>query len=295
MSEDVKIARARLARAWKRIEDFDREAREFVNSGAYQVLRNSQTEGEETVLTFTFKVNRSVPIELGLTCGEVVNQLRSTLDNLTTALATFHKLPKTHGLTFPVFLKDSIQNDGGPNFTAWSRKYPFNPALMKFFHLVQPFNQCKGPDGTVTVGESTPLYIVNKLWAKEKHDTPLKVTAVNPNTTVNTGGTSASGSAKGGTMVGTSGITYTKDGAERTLFKAEFSAGNVIEDGIEYARITVPIGYPIDQIQAPIAVQITVDERAPVAQGRPVAPLLVELHHFTSTLVDSLATGFKKP
>ncbi|GEM_PF-5821502 len=313
MSNEIKSARNRLRRARDHAEKFNREARDFIQSGAYQVVREAKPEGQDTLVTFTFLVTQPLTDELELTFGDSINQLRSACDNLIVALAVKSGLDKAlkpskmRFLGFPVMLEPRAVAGGGVrHFEGWAKDYPFRADILAFLESLQPYNAYIDGKGSSFVGSMHPLFILNGLWNQDKHRLPLKVTAVN---TVH--GVLVDVGSPDRSVTWT--ITVAEDGSTRmsdvemseivvrevdgqTIHRPVVYGGNLasgsIQSGTEYARVTLVKGEPIDNVQAPIAIDIRLDEEAEFAPGALAYKLLVTLHDYVSREFIDKAEGF---
>jgi len=102
MSALLEGCNAKLQRASESIDNLDKEINVFLQTchGLYEVIREFQNNGLE--YTFIVKGNITVPPRYAVLVGEIIHQIRSSLDHLITALVIHNGCTPSRENAFPV-------------------------------------------------------------------------------------------------------------------------------------------------------------------------------------------------
>jgi hypothetical protein len=305
MSEDIKLARSSLRWARSRTDEFYAHSRQFIDSGAYQVIKKVDRNGNDFVVSFSFKVNQTMPDELSFRFGECIGKLRSPCDMLVRRLGEIYQITdsksraiKAKRLNFPVFLEPTAISGGpgAPNTTGFNefvRDFSFDQHILSVLEGLQPYNTYVTPEGQSTIGTNHPLFILHELWNEDKHRMSLKITSINSGAAFSFGGTELI-SIDGDSSVKGTFDRCTVNGIALPSSRTHVQSGRVTGEGMEYARIIVSGRDSIDKMHAPITLDVILDKHGPIAPGAFAFQLLVNLHDFVSReVVDRLEPFFQ--
>lgn len=159
MSEAIGRARLRLEHVRVHIRDLAAELSEFTKSPPFEIRIDEDSQrGTQDVMLNPL---RDVPETWSFIVGDIVHDLRATLDNVISDLGlTYGYDPKTR-LAFPIT----------PNIAAFNRALAglmrFPSEIREEFRAVQPHDSS---------GRLIPfhlLWVLNELWNGDKHRAPL--------------------------------------------------------------------------------------------------------------------------
>ncbi len=163
----VAMARSRLDHACYRQNELMYECGRYLAAKPFHVERESfvNHDGMPSV-RFRYRVTVLPPSSLGLLAGEVVHQLRATLDNLAWALGRVYPSPnrkaKNEKLAFPVAESEKKYQDklNEPAYLG-IRDFP-NEAQSALLDAQSFRRSLHGPD----------LWVLHRLWNADKHRVP---------------------------------------------------------------------------------------------------------------------------
>lgn len=203
MTNPLESSYLKLGRATEHLEQLDTEVRAFVNSQPYGVIPHWDFDAPE----HTMRVRTVVepPAHLGLICGDVLHNLRSSLDHLIYELAGIGKDKRGEHTQWPVcdtpdlFKERSRSYLKGVDTVHWAaikRAQPYNPGYRLFsqlallddrdkHRLVQPIvssavnatMRADPPDAISAVRiPNTTVYLDDKTvlcWFRAKEEVPV--------------------------------------------------------------------------------------------------------------------------
>lgn len=152
ITPDLNSCVEKLRRADEHYRVFNYELWDFLNGNTYGAVGEVKRETGEYV--FKAEIRREPPARLGALLGEVIHQLRSTLDHLIWQLASWHlEVPAPNDTTFPNCTK-SARFD-----RTWERLRGRVPddwhAVLK---ELKPYDR-----------DHDPLAVLDRLWNCDKH------------------------------------------------------------------------------------------------------------------------------
>ena len=151
---------ARLARAAKHLDDFDREVRAFLEATEFELI-SYEEPGSGDRLYFA-GTSPTPPLDLGLIVGDYIHNLRSALDHAICELSLVTDPSSACTKTaFPVCSTEHCWR------TALGRELALVSAQAQYqIHLIQPLNwRDRAPYGHRT----HPMWELNELWNLDKH------------------------------------------------------------------------------------------------------------------------------
>lgn len=163
----VAMARSRLDHACYRQNELMHECGRYLASKPFHIERESFVNPDGIpCVRFRYRVTALPPPVLGLLAGEIVHQLRATLDNLAWALGQVYPSPnskaKNEKLAFPVAASDEkyqkLLNE--PAYLG-IRDFP-NEAQSALLDAQSFRRSLHGPD----------LWVLHQLWNADKHKVP---------------------------------------------------------------------------------------------------------------------------
>lgn len=163
----VAMAHSRLAHACYRHNDLMNECGRYLASKPFHVERESfVNEDGMPCVRFRYCVTVLPPTTLGLLAGEVVHQLRATLDNLAWALGQVYPSPngnaKNEKLSFPVAeTEEKYQKLLNEPAYRGIRDFP-NEAQSALLDAQSFRRSLHGPN----------LWVLHQLWNADKHKVP---------------------------------------------------------------------------------------------------------------------------
>jgi hypothetical protein len=154
MAGSLEGVRLKVARASEHLDALAVEASNYLNSTPFEVVGQRQPDGETLPV---FKVNHHPPLRLSLLLGDILHNLRSSLDHLTWQLVLEDGGTPGRRTSFPILLKKGRQPldiAGGVSAQA-----------LTFIESLQPYNS---PSGSP---HEHPLQILSVLNNIDKHRT----------------------------------------------------------------------------------------------------------------------------
>lgn len=262
---------AKIQRANEGIKNLDVEISEFLASltapdrlKPYEVIRQLESDGREYV--FRVRGNISVPLRFAVLTGEILHNLRSSLDHLIVALIIANNKTPNGNNQFPIC----------PSHKAWmnakkdGRINGLSASAISILDGKQPYHN-KAP-------LTHALWALNEMGNQDKHSL-LHVVAsaakLGENVTVGSNDDSAASAVLGPIEI---------DG-----FYAKRCA--ITEEGAEVFRIALAKPEPTFEANAEIALQI-VFERCVGKDLLPVMDVLVMMHASTARVVQAFAKEF---
>lgn len=163
----VAMARSRLDHACNRQNELMRECGRYLASKPFHVEREAFVNADGApCVRFRYRVTILPPTALGLLAGEVVHQLRATLDNLAWALGQVYPSSNSKArngrLAFPVAESEEKYQDllSKSKFLG-IRDFP-NEAQSALLDAQSFRRSLHGPD----------LWVLHQLWNADKHKVP---------------------------------------------------------------------------------------------------------------------------
>jgi hypothetical protein len=100
MTHPLDGIRAKIQRADEHIKNLNAEITAFLNGDAYRVITERDADARQTTFSIA---GPEPPLRFGVIAGEIVHQLRSSLDHLIRALVIENNQPPTDRHQFPIF------------------------------------------------------------------------------------------------------------------------------------------------------------------------------------------------
>lgn len=163
----VAMARSRLDHACHRLNELMHACSRYLASTPFIVERELFVNHDAIpCVRFRYRVTALPPVVLGLLAGEVVHQLRATLDNLAWALGQVYPSPnkkaKNEKLAFPVAeSEEKYQKLLDNSAYLGIRDFP-NEAQSVLLDAQSFRRSLHGPD----------LWVLHQLWNADKHKVP---------------------------------------------------------------------------------------------------------------------------
>ncbi len=286
-------AQLRLRRAKQHLDKFDKECSAFLNSGAYEIIQDVSSEKEGQQVTFTFKVTKEIPREIGLTFGDSIHQMRSACDNLVVQLAQIQKVKNADRLYFPVYYIES-------KFEKFKNENHLSNNVLAVLEKLQPYKNYINKENASLSGFDHPTHILQRLWNNDKHCQILKVVGVNKQSALNVGGVNVFGASEGSVFFNNveliDCVVVNQFGHSTKIPNValgELHSGELIEDGAIILKLDVKDGQPIDDIKVHVIPEIVLGKDEPVAPNMPAHKLLLEMHDYVSReIIGELASCF---
>jgi hypothetical protein len=162
----VDMANERLNHACVRMNELMLTCSQYLESEPIHIEREMFDLDDLPCVRFRFRVSALPPRRLGLLAGEVIHQLRATLDNLVWALGQVHPSPNTKAkngkLAFPVAATQQTFEKmlAEPNYMGI---LDFPAAAQSAIADAQSFKRVlDGPN----------LEVLHRLWNVDKHKVP---------------------------------------------------------------------------------------------------------------------------
>jgi hypothetical protein len=170
--------RKRLAYAWRQLKALERAGRIFMKREPYRAT--GKYDGKRRVYVAYIHRVLDMPEHWPLQVGDIVHNLRSTLDNLTYALAVKHSgIPNDQDvrkIQFPICTIHGAFH--GKKGERQRRLSLLSPAAQAAIEKLQPYNTPMKPDQTHT------LLVLNELANIDKHRRILLVVGAAASTSV---------------------------------------------------------------------------------------------------------------
>jgi hypothetical protein len=235
--------RAKLARALEHLLIADDQLHEYLDKDPFHLLRYD----DETTRTmvYVFRVDPQPPIELAVTIGDALHQMRSAVDHIAYGLVLAAGNEPTYKTTFPVLLAEPVGSKppvvhGG-----------ITHAALAAVSAVQPYQAGSGAEGH-------PLHVLHRLANIDKHRT-LHLT---------------------GTQVADSTI-YLQSEAHGTLLGGQLAKN--LRDGDVVGSFQLTEELPADaEVIAQGGNFVAFEEPGPWPAGEPALQLLEQLHQYVT-------------
>lgn len=162
---------AKIKRASFLINELESLCQQYINSNDFRVDRVQIGTHEWNLI---LRVHEAPPLFLGILVGDIVHNLRSSLD-----IAIFHYLQEAnprrfaaldyksiHSIKFPIFLSSTRFEDG-----KWHGGLA-DEQLIFDLREVQPFRYidlAESETERLSICESSPLWQLHSLWNADKH------------------------------------------------------------------------------------------------------------------------------
>ena len=143
-------ARVKLARASQHIQELESNARKYLASAPFTLLRVEEPNGD---LLWRVKINRLVPLEWSAIVGDAVHNLRSALDLLAWQLVELNGAQPSRDTCFPITQSAAGQYEQ-------TLKRALNGAHQKAIRLIRRLRPFAG--GNTVLGQLHALDITDK-------------------------------------------------------------------------------------------------------------------------------------
>jgi hypothetical protein len=155
----------KLARAEQQLDALDEELRDYVESKPYDVL--PQADKKDGAFVFRFGRVPEPPLRFGVIVGEVVHDMRSSLDHLVRQLFRREKTIPPDNSQFPICEIKAATSRRGDTRHAWSRDAPrflrgLSAGMCALIQGFQPYRRGNR-------ARSDALFILNAMWNIDKH------------------------------------------------------------------------------------------------------------------------------
>ena len=252
----MELAHSRVEWAREHIEQFIREADSFLKTDPYSVVPEIHAQPRGYILRYRFKVDRQPPIGLSLLTGDAIHNLRSTLDNLVWNLGQISGESPKSQLAFPVCIEEEWFK---MKVLYTLKRLPIDAQAL--IENLQPYNRRDDPQGH-------QVYILNRLWNDDKHETPPVVAGL-----------------QSGLGLGIRG------GGRVNIGSGRISTG-ATDDGAEIMNFSMPDLQSITKLKPVFKVDVAFDKNGP-ARGAIARKLLFDLYDFIrNEVVEKFAPFF---
>lgn len=175
MLTDLKTIQLKLSRAEKQINDLSLSVSQWIDSNP-MLLKTVYLENKLGYNLIIDKLpNKHDLNEFGILTGEIIHNLRTSLDNLAFSLAKLYNNPPKNerSLSFPIYTNETkfIKDWGKKN------KKQFSSLVFELIKKIQPFN--RNNDAVEGNPDIDPLIILHEISNQDKHRTP-HVTFIKP-------------------------------------------------------------------------------------------------------------------
>ncbi len=169
---DYEACVARVRRAEMHLKSLETLLNRFRKSDAYELVTQLDPDTSPREIVITGRILKQPPSQrASLLIGDIVNQLRASLDNLVWALSVRHSGPAPghpiprgnpwRRVAFPVVLS----KDDWKGVSTNALRY-VEPGLLTRFYRLQPFYRRKKQP------LRDPLAVLDELWNTDKHRRP---------------------------------------------------------------------------------------------------------------------------
>lgn len=161
MDASLEGVKLKIDRATEHLEELHKEVGAYLDSGPYEVVRESQEEGNPLLVC---KVNRLPPLRLSVLLGDFLHNLRSSLDHLAWQLVLTNGGHPDTGTSFPIFEKRRDFKKFKKNKeTITGVVGEVADEAADLLEGLQPYNNAAGSP------REHPLWILSKLNNIDKH------------------------------------------------------------------------------------------------------------------------------
>ena len=150
-------SRLKVERASKHLEELEREVRAFFDNNPYRPIRHVDPE-DTRYFIYQFPPQPVPPLSLAVIVGDVVHNLRSSLDHIAWQLSLLTTSEPYKNTAFPIF-KDT-KPTSVTNFKRMTKDVL--PDAIRVIEALQPYH-------AGDTAEYTHLWILNSLWNTDKH------------------------------------------------------------------------------------------------------------------------------
>lgn len=167
MAHPLDSIREKLKRAEENIKNLNREIDIFLDYGIYRSIPDDDVKALSELLQLHF--NRSVPLRLSVLVGEIIHQLRSTLDHLAWQLSSdSYRISHPTRIEFPIYIHRPDPTREKDEVKRYNRKVEgFSLSVKTEIERLQPYNS--------TEPRADLLAILHKMDVTEKHQELLLV------------------------------------------------------------------------------------------------------------------------
>jgi len=152
---------AKVFRSITHLESLDHEIKAFLSGEPYEII--SEFNVNERTYTYRAKPRQDIPLHIRVLTGEVLAQLRSTLDHLAWQLALLNGPNPAPNTEFPIFTDDAAYTQQR------QRKIgSLPPSAQTIIDGLQPYLN--------SAPEDDSLYVLHRLANDDKHRLPHLVT-----------------------------------------------------------------------------------------------------------------------
>jgi hypothetical protein len=143
----------KIERAGEHLERLDQLVRTYLRDNTQ--LISAEFNMQNLVNIYRYKPPADIPIEINLLAGDVINNLRSSLEYLAWQLVIINKGSPSDNTGFPIFKV--------PNAKVFKRMTAgMPPEACEIIERLQPYRRGEG-------AQDDPLWRLHALWSIEKH------------------------------------------------------------------------------------------------------------------------------
>ncbi len=166
MSHSLDGIREKLKRAEENIVNLEREIGFFLNYGAYVSVSDNNVQAIKKLREL--HLDRKVPVRFSVLAGEVIHQMRSSLDHLAWQLSSkTYREKHPVAIEFPIFKKDPAKENKTKEY---ARKVQgVSPTAKAIIERLQPYKS--------NLPDSHLLQIIHKMDITEKHQELILITS----------------------------------------------------------------------------------------------------------------------
>ena len=153
----------KLDRARQHLREFDRAADEFVTSEPRPYRGISETDSRDGGRVWRLKIERHPPDRLGLLVGDIIHNMRASLDHLVWQLALLTTPTPNARTEFPIYLDAQPASSGRSAF-----KREGQAKIRDIPQTAQSVIESKQPYHA-SDPEHTPIWLLHTLDIEDKH------------------------------------------------------------------------------------------------------------------------------
>ncbi|AEU36160.1 hypothetical protein [Granulicella mallensis] len=156
----------KVDRAYKHIIDLEAEILQFNREGdSHEIFSKDDLQTGER--TFYLRIIKDIPLGISALVGDVVQNLRSTLDHLAFHLVQSSPItpkPKEQDIYFPIY-ETAAKYDSGK----MRKTQSMADAAIKAIDDIQPYYRSDPIDYSAGIGNGTPLFWLDEVSKLDKH------------------------------------------------------------------------------------------------------------------------------
>jgi hypothetical protein len=259
MTHALDGCRAKLARAKELVEELHGSLVQFLESRPYTTEGALESDTSDWVVRF--RVGESPPFRFGVVAGDVVHNLRSTLDHLAWQLVVANGAEPTNRTQFPIYGDEAAFRSARAQEVVAGMSDGDRAAIEE----LQPFHQDPVQE------KPHPLTVLHELSNVDKH-------RVVHTTLVETAGSQFK-------------IYDLEDISAIGEMKTRFG---VLEDGEELVRVRVFPDGPVPRLKvdAQLALDVVFADTASAVHAESVLGVLLELGEYVDNVIDRFTSRF---